>query len=242
MTPCGRRAARRGAARDRRSPRGTSRRGLLAVRRRVGARAHRGRRAIGLALLAVRGAARRRRATSAARPPPRRSALGGAGARAGSLREAARSAPRARSGAPARRARPPRAARRARARRAITADARARIARPASSTARSQARMCRTVPDHGDARRPGARPGRARNRYECIAYERRFALPELEGKARTGVIGEPVLARSPTTGRRALTFCKIAPRAGEGGKALADGAASTRPAGDPLGLEPGRRA
>ena len=57
------------------------------------------------------------------------------------------------------------------------------------------------------------------NRYQCLAWNKRFALSELEGEARTGYIGQPYwLIADYETGR--LTFCKITPRPGEGGKAL----------------------
>ncbi len=63
----------------------------------------------------------------------------------------------------------------------------------------------------------------ARNRYQCIAYNNRFSLSELEGEARTGIIGQPYwLIADYETGK--LTFCKLTPKAGEGGKSLVDGA------------------
>lgn len=58
-----------------------------------------------------------------------------------------------------------------------------------------------------------------RNRYQCIAYNRRFPLPELEGEARTGFIGQPywLIADYKTA---ELTLCKLTPKAGEGGRSL----------------------
>jgi hypothetical protein len=53
-----------------------------------------------------------------------------------------------------------------------------------------------------------------------MAYERRFELSELEGRKRTGIIGAPYwLVVHYRTAK--LTFCKITPRAGEGGRSLA---------------------
>ncbi len=75
-------------------------------------------------------------------------------------------------------------------------------------------------------------PSVPKGRYECLAYERRFPLSELEGKARTGIIGVPYwLVVDYTTAR--MAYCRIVPRAGEGGKALAF-VHVERACGDPL--------
>ncbi len=63
-------------------------------------------------------------------------------------------------------------------------------------------------------------PAVQRNRYECIAFERRFPLSELEGKARTGIFGTPYwLVADYGTGE--LTYCKMTPRGGEAATTLA---------------------
>lgn len=63
-------------------------------------------------------------------------------------------------------------------------------------------------------------PSVPKGRYECLAYERRFPLSELEGKARTGIIGVPYWLVVDYRQAR-LAFCRLVPRAGEGGKPLA---------------------
>ena len=47
------------------------------------------------------------------------------------------------------------------------------------------------IPPRRRGRAQEADPAIPANRYECIAYERKFPLSELEGKARTGIIGVP---------------------------------------------------
>jgi hypothetical protein len=59
-----------------------------------------------------------------------------------------------------------------------------------------------------------------RNRYQCTAYSSRFKLPVLEGERRTGLIGQPYYLVVDYASAD-LTFCKINPRAGEGGETLA---------------------
>lgn len=104
--------------------------------------------------------------------------------------------------------------------RAITADARARIERGELKSRAIQGTLCRTFPYTEGRAAQEADPSVPVNRYQCTAYTARFALPELEGKQRTGVIGQSYwLIADYRTAR--LTFCKIAPRPGEGGKALA---------------------
>ncbi len=74
-----------------------------------------------------------------------------------------------------------------------------------------------------------------KGRYECVAYERRFPLSELEGKARTGIIGVPYWLVADY-GKATFAYCRIVPRPGEGGRALAF--VRVRPAcGDPLTTE-----
>lgn len=101
----------------------------------------------------------------------------------------------------------------------ITANARRRVAAgefsgPVSGTA------CRTFPFTDGRAAQEYDPAVQRNRYQCIAFSRRFALSELDGEARTGLIGQPYwLIADYRDGR--LTLCKISPRAGEGGRSLA---------------------
>jgi hypothetical protein len=58
-----------------------------------------------------------------------------------------------------------------------------------------------------------------RNRYECLAYKTRFALPELQGKVRTGLYGTPYWLVLDY-GSSKMTFCKITPHGGEAATTL----------------------
>ena len=102
---------------------------------------------------------------------------------------------------------------------AITADARRRV-ESGEITGTVAGTACRTFPFTQTRAGQETDPSVPRNRYQCIAYSRRFALPELEGEARTGLIGQPYWLIIDYASAR-MTFCKIAPRAGEGGRSLA---------------------
>jgi hypothetical protein len=102
---------------------------------------------------------------------------------------------------------------------AITGDARRRIASgeldgPVAAT------LCRPFPYTQTRADQELDPAVPRNRYQCIAYSRRFALDKLEGRERTGVIGQPYWLIVDYRNAR-MTFCKITPKAGEGGRSLA---------------------
>ena len=71
-----------------------------------------------------------------------------------------------------------------------------------------------------------ADPSTPAGRYECMTYQRRFELSELEGRKRTGIIGVPYWL-VVDYGTAKLTFCKITPRVGEGGRPLAEVATPT---------------
>jgi predicted nucleic acid-binding Zn ribbon protein len=106
-----------------------------------------------------------------------------------------------------------------RAEQLITRDARARIRAgtldgPVAGTA------CEPFP-HTIARlqleaSAGARAGR----YDCVAYKRRFELPPSGGRRRTGLFGFPYWVVIDYR-RSTLVWCKVTPRAGEGGRSLA---------------------
>jgi hypothetical protein len=74
--------------------------------------------------------------------------------------------------------------------------------------------QCRPFPGTDTRLALEADPATAKGRYECYAYERRVDLPELNGKARTGLLGFPywLVIDYETSG---MAFCKIVPRAGE---------------------------
>lgn len=113
----------------------------------------------------------------------------------------------------------------------VTADARARMAAgtisgPVAGT------QCVPFPATDSRRAQESDPAIARNRYECLAYERHFALNDLEGKARTGAIGQLYwVVADYATGH--LAYCLLVPHPGEGGKALAF-VRVEKPCADPL--------
>jgi hypothetical protein len=102
---------------------------------------------------------------------------------------------------------------------AITADARRRVA---AGTVDGPIAGTRCSPYPKIARRieQETDPSLPANRYQCIAYEKRVELSELDGRERTGIYGTPfwlvIDYRKP-----AMTFCRVALRPGEGGKPLA---------------------
>jgi predicted nucleic acid-binding Zn ribbon protein len=70
-------------------------------------------------------------------------------------------------------------------------------------------------------------------RYDCVAYTSKFEAPELDGQKRTGLFGYPYwLVADYADGK--LVWCKVTPRAGEGGRSLAT-TPVPRPCRDPAG-------
>jgi hypothetical protein len=103
----------------------------------------------------------------------------------------------------------------ARAEREITSDARARVAAGTLARGDIKGTDCAVFPAT-DARRAAERdPATAIGRYECVAY-----TSKLEGLAnRTATFGHPFwLVIDYERGR--LVWCKVTPRAGEGGSVL----------------------
>jgi hypothetical protein len=101
----------------------------------------------------------------------------------------------------------------------VTSDARARVEAgrmegPVAGTA------CSPFPRTETRASAELDPGLRVARYGCVAFRRRFELPELEGQARTGLLGQPFWAVADYDAGR-VTWCKVTPRAGEGGKVLA---------------------
>lgn len=101
----------------------------------------------------------------------------------------------------------------------ITLDARRRV-RSGEIDGPVAGTECTPFPTTQARRDQEADPALPRNRYECVAYERKFPLSELEGKARTGIIGQPYWLVIDYR-RSRYAFCRLVPRAGEGGKPLA---------------------
>jgi hypothetical protein len=100
----------------------------------------------------------------------------------------------------------------------ITRDARGRVAAgtldgPIAGTS------CEPFPNTAGRRALEADPTADRGRYECVAFKRRFSLPEAQGRGKTGLLGFPywVVIDYETAG---LVWCKVTPRAGEGGQVL----------------------
>lgn len=98
---------------------------------------------------------------------------------------------------------------------AVFADARRRVAAGTMDGPVADVR-CTPYP-HTDARRAlEADTTVAKGRYECYAVERTFELSDLNGQARTGLVGIPYwLVVDYRTAD--MAFCKITPRAGEAG-------------------------
>jgi hypothetical protein len=102
---------------------------------------------------------------------------------------------------------------------AITADARRHMAAgdvsgPVAGT------ECVPFPTTDTRRAQESDPSIARNIYECLAYERHFELSDLNGKARTGVIGQRYWLVIDYPAAK-MAYCLLVPPPGEGGKALA---------------------
>lgn len=103
---------------------------------------------------------------------------------------------------------------------AITRDARSRV-RAGTLKGPVRGTECQLFPKTQTRADEEADPSLRRNRYQCFAYARRFALSRLNGKARTGLIGQPYwLIADYETG--AMVFCKVTPRGGEGAKLLVE--------------------
>jgi predicted nucleic acid-binding Zn ribbon protein len=76
-------------------------------------------------------------------------------------------------------------------------------------------------------------PSTRTGRYDCVAYTSKFEAPELEGKRRTGLFGYPYWLVIDYAGSK-LVWCKVTPRAGEGGRSLAS-VTVPEPCRDPAG-------
>ncbi len=101
----------------------------------------------------------------------------------------------------------------------ITRDAQART-RAGTLSGSVAGTDCQPYPGITVRREAEADPSATVGRYECIAFQRQVELPELEGKKRRGVLGYPFWAVIHYK-RGAIVWCKVTPRAGEGGRSLA---------------------
>ena len=91
---------------------------------------------------------------------------------------------------------------------------------PAASKATSRGAECSPFPTTDARRAAEQRPGTPAGRYDCVAYTSKFEAPELTGQKRTGLFGYPYWLVIDYE-RSKFVWCKITPRAGEGGSALA---------------------
>jgi len=114
----------------------------------------------------------------------------------------------------------------------IAADARARVA---AGRLKGDIRgaECDPFPATAARRATEQEPGTRAGRYDCVAYTSKFEAPEVNGQSRTGLFGYPYWLVIEYDGSE-LVFCKVTPRAGEGGKTLVS-VAVPEPCRDPAG-------
>jgi hypothetical protein len=100
----------------------------------------------------------------------------------------------------------------------IAADARGRVA---AGTINGDIRgaSCSPFPKTEERNAAEDDPATATGRYDCVAYTSKFEAPPLQGKKRTGLFGYPYWLVIDYTGSK-LVWCKVTPRAGEGGRSL----------------------
>jgi predicted nucleic acid-binding Zn ribbon protein len=105
------------------------------------------------------------------------------------------------------------------AERLITADAQARV-RTGKLKGPVVGTACAPYPYISARRAAEADPAAVVGRYDCVAYSKRLELPELQDRRREGFFGYPFWAVIDYR-RATIAWCKVTPRAGEGGKTLA---------------------
>jgi hypothetical protein len=114
----------------------------------------------------------------------------------------------------------------------IAEDARGRVA---AGTIDGDIRgaQCDPYPNIEERRAAEQDPATRAGRYDCVAYTSKFEAPELEGERRTGLFGYPFWLVIDYD-RSKLVWCKVTPRAGEGGRSLV-AVAVPEPCRDPAG-------
>jgi hypothetical protein len=100
----------------------------------------------------------------------------------------------------------------------ITADARARVA-AGTLDGDIKGTECGPYPRTAERRAAEGDPATALARYDCVAYTSKFDAPGANGQKRTGLFGHPFWLVVDYD-RDRLVWCKITPRAGEGGSVL----------------------
>jgi hypothetical protein len=194
-----------------------ARRPVRRVRRRTAAAALLALAVAAALVVAVTGPLRRQAADETRRANARQQALEAAEIR----RLRADAVPHRATGRPRRRGEDALAHRRALVRQTealITRDAQARD-RAGTLTGPIAGTSCEPYPGISDRREAETDPAATVGRYECIAYKGRVALPELNGVKRQGTLGFPFWAVIDY-GPRRIVWCKVTPRAGEGGRSL----------------------
>jgi len=101
----------------------------------------------------------------------------------------------------------------------ITEDARGRVA---AGTLDGDIRgtQCDPFPEIDERTAAEQDPGTRTGRYDCVAYTRKFEASEVNGEQRMGLFGYPYWLVVDYE-RSKLVWCKVTPRAGEGGRSLA---------------------
>ncbi len=102
---------------------------------------------------------------------------------------------------------------------AVTADARQRIAE-GTMEGPIEGTSCSPYPKSFGRAAQEDDPAVPANRYQCIAYEQKVELTELQGRERTGIYGAPYYLVIDYGGEP-MTFCKVSLPPGEGGVPLA---------------------
>jgi hypothetical protein len=100
----------------------------------------------------------------------------------------------------------------------ITEDARARVA-AGTLDGDIKGTECGPYPRTDERRAAEQDPAITLARYDCVAYTSKFDAPGANGQKRTGLFGHPFWLVVDSD-RSRLVWCKITPRAGEGGSVL----------------------
>jgi predicted nucleic acid-binding Zn ribbon protein len=103
--------------------------------------------------------------------------------------------------------------------RLIAKDARGRVA-AGTIDGDIKGAECTPFPDTQERRAAEQDPALAAGRYDCVAYTSKFEAPEVNGQKRTGIFGYPYWLVVGYADAQ-LVWCKVTPRAGEGGRSLA---------------------
>lgn len=102
--------------------------------------------------------------------------------------------------------------------RLIAADARKRVA-AGTIDGPIKGASCKPYPNVEERRAAEQDPATRTARYDCVAFTRKFEARSAQGEKRTGLFGYPywLVIDFPSS---KLVWCKVTPRAGEGGRSL----------------------